>query len=671
MPLGNMLSHSYISSADSAFSEESIFYEDRQSHEPMPHVCICPQHFLKDMKDLKGFDLLDGLSLVLDSYAFNIRWIGNKPLPSQNTSVSAYTYQKCLAQKHTIRGEHNFFSVEKLSEEIQNAGKKKDPNSIKALLLLASKEEKRKLFEKLCNEKPEHSYTSYIMLENVKQAYRRVHNLNIVALWTGYQAANWDSVQGQQCPGVDTLVVVTKDNVGRKTSTFWGLDVIIASQDSCSPEAKNILVYELADQQASYSVQIDGKTSDKLFKSHSNITLINQSNVRSKGYNTEKATVEKTPSIVIYCHIKGIIPVGESLFPKEINGYPVDVREATCSYAAKPLRIGDKIKATQKTGTLGGFVDVGEPKRKAFLTSAHILLRSENPDHQQQFENVVYDNEQREIGKRLNTVMSTGNPNKTSIDAALVEITDRHPCDGFFSDMQQDNKLNLLGLTESPHFCNGQMERISTSNCRKPILKYGAGSGMTHGFLKIGRSSAKLSEYDVMVSNNRISHLYGMLEVLPVLDPTQPSDSYEPFVSTGDSGALVFALTSENPTVLKCIGMVVALTSYGSCLMTPIHEIFDALGLEYNCFSKFDTLELKKSNHATHETRDFSFTEEISILHSKLENIATKKDVDYIQESLNDMKVKIDHLRIRVIAIETYIQKDSENEEMSKSVNDF
>jgi hypothetical protein len=116
----------------------------------------------------------------------------------------------------------------------------------------------------------------------------------------------------------------------------------------------------------------------------------------------------------------------------------------------------------------------------------------------------------------------------------------------------------------------------------------GAASGITLGSLKIGRSSAQIiDDADVNVDNSFRIRVFGQLEVIPRIDPSHPSDTTQCFLHDGDSGAIVFAITNENPLVLKCIGMAIAKTSYGSCLLTPIDKIFDQLKLPYKSLSTF------------------------------------------------------------------------------------
>jgi hypothetical protein len=205
--------------------------------------------------------------------------------------------------------------------------------------------------------------------------------------------------------------------------------------------------------------------------------------------------------------------------------------------------------------------------------------------------------------------------------------------------------LSLTGFSKQrvPHFSNGQIEQISTFNFRKQVIKVGATSGLTIGWLRVGISCAHImDDCDVNIDECFKIRLFGQLEVLPRIDPMQPSDTRQAFVSSGDSGALVFAIHNDNPIVLKCIGMVVAKTSYGSCLMTPIDKVLDALDLPYNCLSKF-SIPSSSQDPESESVRGLlmSITQQLTVMHStmatmatKTENMATKSDVENLQRDL-------------------------------------
>jgi hypothetical protein len=58
----------------------------------------------------------------------------------------------------------------------------------------------------------------------------------------------------------------------------------------------------------------------------------------------------------------------------------------------------------------------------------------------------VFDKDTTEVGKITKAVFNSGQPKKVSVDAALVEITDRHPNDGYFSDVYSENQMSGAGM---------------------------------------------------------------------------------------------------------------------------------------------------------------------------------------------------------------------------------
>ncbi|XP_048749809.2 uncharacterized protein LOC125661715 [Ostrea edulis] len=516
---------------------------------------------------------------------------------------------------------------------------------------MLQKEHCRRACDELCLEKPGRSVITHTIVEAMKETCRKLYEskYKILKLWVGRQLPKTSG------PGFDTIVVVIEENTQRKEhSSLWGFYVIVVPGNECNTEANALFQYELQDPTEATVNPVNKTELSDLFNNHSNISLINLSNVKSKGFGTSSFRVTKTPTIVIYCHVKGVVPIGERMFPEKVSGFQVDVREGTCSLAVRELCMSENICADNcaKFGTLGGFVDLHNPPGKAFLTCAHVVLPTNVLQNQLASEYVrrreiirVFDREKNEIGKITKAVFDSRQPETVSVDVALVEITGRHPSDGYFSDVYSVNQLCEAGFSVQhvPHFSNGQIEKISTSNFRKQVIKVGASSGLTIGSLRMGRSCAHImDECDVNIDGSFNIQLFGQLEVLPRIDPTQPSDSRQPFVSDGDSGALVFAIYNDNPMVLKCIGMVVARTSYGSCLMTPIDKVLDALGLPYNCFSKF-SIPTNNQDSDSESLRSMitSITQQltamqstITTLTSKSESMATKSDVESLKKDL-------------------------------------
>lgn len=184
-------------------------------------------------------------------------------------------------------------------------------------------------------------------------------------------------------------------------------------------------------------------------------------------------------------------------------------------------------------------------------------------------------------------------------------------------------------------------------------MKIGASSGLTIGSLKIGRSNAQIiQDLDVNVDNSFRIRVYNQLEVIPRIDPSQPSDSPQAFLTNGDSGAFVYAITNENPLVLKCIGMAIAKTSYGSCLLTPIDKIFDALDLPYNCLSTFNFPESRSIRDSD------SLTNMLAMISQQLTEVKSTMAVNS-QDTKNEfgqMKNSLQNIHDRLLVAESEIK---------------
>ncbi|XP_062605674.1 uncharacterized protein LOC134267491 [Saccostrea cucullata] len=178
---------------------------------------------------------------------------------------------------------------------------------------------------------------------------------------------------------------------------------------------------------------------------------------------------------------------------------------------------------------------------------------------------------------------------------------------------------------------------------------------MTIGSLKIGNCCANVSHYDVHydvhTTNNMADSitLCKQMEVLPHFDPSQTSDSWDSFLDYGDSGSFVFFISQEDPLILKCIGLAVAKTSYGSCLMTPIDKVLDALDLPHNCLSKF-------TPNVSHEETKADI---LSILNDLSRKIATKDDIEKLENEMHKINERLSATESEVIMLITEKTKEA------------
>jgi hypothetical protein len=297
---------------------------------------------------------------------------------------------------------------------------------------------------------PKKDLFSKVLVNTIKRRFlkRYGNKLTVSQIWTGSN----DLRYGYR--GIDTLVVITDtpttEDLGDR---FWGLALIIRAKHECNTESESMLCFEIRERLFNEIVPFDSKDIETLFRNHSNITLINTSCVRSLGYNTKYRNVVREPTTVIHCQIKGVVPFGEGVFPRRINGFPVDVREGTCTFAMNSLKCAGEIRADgiSKFGTIGGFVDLQNPERKAFLTCAHVVLPTKilkdnkNDFYLRKCEVRVLDKTFAKIGEVSKTVFNHGQSSATTVDAALVEVVGQYSCEGGFADVYKRGQLVSCG----------------------------------------------------------------------------------------------------------------------------------------------------------------------------------------------------------------------------------
>ncbi|XP_062600407.1 uncharacterized protein LOC134262045 [Saccostrea cucullata] len=319
--------------------------------------------------------------------------------------------------------------------------------------------------------------------------------------------------------------------------------------------------------------------------------------------------------IVIYCWVKGFIPVGEKAFPKKIKNIDVDVREGACFFAADEnfLQIGSKIgrRYGSSLGTLGGFVNI-DSSTIGCLTCAHVVC----PPAAIQSEDIVRfissnlievenKSDSDVIGTVERAVFKHSNSREVSVDAALVKISRQHPENGSFLLEISDAQLLSAGFSayNRPAFTNGAIIKIDSTNYRRPLLKCGASSGLTVGYAHcINVHAAIINDKEIEFEFGNFK-VHGQIEVLPVQRPDKENEAANnKFAINGDSGSLVFMIEEDMPPVLKCVGMVTAVTTYGSCLVTPIDHVLLDLGLPLNAFCKFGNEDQSRSDVEINDT---------------------------------------------------------------------
>jgi hypothetical protein len=160
-------------------------------------------------------------------------------------------------------------------------------------------------------------------------------------------------------------------------------------------------------------------------------------------------------------------------------------------------------------------------------------------------------------------------------------------------------------------------------------LKVGAESGLTAGRFE-GASHPKIDDLSDSIT---LHHQY---EIKPLSKET-------PFLKRGDSGSLIFVLNNTSPVELICVGLAVAATTHGSCIMTPIHSVLKALKLPENSLSVFE-------NSSGFEYVTYSALNELL-------NNQTEMLKNILQENTENIKTEIGKLSERIKTVENEIRE--------------
>ena len=186
---------------------------------------------------------------------------------------------------------------------------------------------------------------------------------------------------------------------------------------------------------------LEGKIAASLFRQHRNLNMITYSPVISVGFGARNHRIIPKPCIVLYCDRKGMLPFGEKMFPRNIDGVQTDVREGHYKFASG-IQIGSEITREQNGthyGTVGGFVDLPNGS-KAVLTCAHVLynLHDLGLDYSLQSGlTVSLANGRPSFGRVIEARFETDDQDRTSIDAALVQLNPDVDISGHFPNIHR------------------------------------------------------------------------------------------------------------------------------------------------------------------------------------------------------------------------------------------
>lgn len=183
----------------------------------------------------------------------------------------------------------------------------------------------------------------------------------------------------EKCENPKPILIVESDDEFRTIEVeekFQGFLIKVVTENTFRMNESRMIEQKIIPDTEQRLNRVPKSVAKRLFKKHSNLTMVCPSAYKSKGFGTNEFVTEKIDCINLFCRRKGIIPIGEHHFPLEINDMPTNVLEGT-SYLTSAVHIGDKIyNSNQEIGTLGGFVKYYGID--TFLTCAHVIFGKSN-----------------------------------------------------------------------------------------------------------------------------------------------------------------------------------------------------------------------------------------------------------------------------------------------------
>lgn len=269
----------------------------------------------------------------------------------------------------------------------------------------------------------------------------------------------------------DELVIVAFSNkkIPNFPTFFQTLRIVLRTDDDNDKRIER--VPRLIKDDVKYCKEIIQKYGPRLMDKHSNISMIIPSS-----YRLQNGVPIANVCIAIYCRGKCVIPLNEELFPTSLELVEVDVREGYCAFGMKNeellqsgeyhqnLRIGVEIGVSGGLiGTLGGFLYASG--KTFFLTCAHVVIPHQRLLHVHHHREYKYPANRCDtcddidvyqpamdrisMGKVTNAIFQHSRPGITSVDAAIIYITDdtRIPTDPYMTKQPSNtNQLRAAGI---------------------------------------------------------------------------------------------------------------------------------------------------------------------------------------------------------------------------------
>ncbi|KAL3855564.1 hypothetical protein ACJMK2_014771 [Sinanodonta woodiana] len=456
---------------------------------------------------------------------------------------------------------------------------------------------------------------------------------------------------------------------------------------------------------------------ERLMNEHSNLSIIAPSTVKAMGFNgclSERKLIQSM-CIVLYVPIKGIIPMGEKGFLKDIDGISTDVREGEFVFHGRnkarnwhpKITMGCRISTRAgQYGTLGGFIDLPGGKTGC-ITAAHVVLNEKERRNYVKFKKAkkerynallakgeieikVYQPRRKRkraaFGNVSQIAFEEGNKSASSVDAAVIEITDhnRTPHTGLFP----SGNYPVIGFTkENPMMYNsGKILDHSNISRGSPVIKFGYCTNITQGKLVWNGASVRIintggKSWNRLKADNIFYPKFFNQMVVKSSDKTN-------FSLPGDSGALVFM----HPTScmdMEAIGLLIGGSTHRPSvrihIVTPIQAVFQQLGLENVMFKRFPDInqgeqnsamneliysrQRPESNHEISDTRINELKEEIKEA-TKLEIKTIQSEIKAIQEAVRANTVSLEQIKANTSSLEINTMKEEMKEEIRETVRE-
>ncbi|KAL3888777.1 hypothetical protein ACJMK2_001137 [Sinanodonta woodiana] len=440
-----------------------------------------------------------------------------------------------------------------------------------------------------------------------KKANRLYHLMGqrVLHVWEGYR---------KECPNNPVFVFVLPNN-GTSLSledlpkSYHENECVFrheyeVNKEACtitsSPKSRKILIGRKERIELKNTVE---QNINQLLKDHANIEMIGVSSVRSKNYGPQDTKLIRETCIVLYVHVKGVIPIGEEEFPRRIGNFPIDVREGKFipygrvpganEYHQRLLTGCQIVRQTAKSfGTIGGFLDL-PGGGIGVLTCAHVVLTDKEceqfincrPEQQTDLRKSVpwrtlqicQPDHYNDFGTVKDFVLYPGSSSDVGIDAAVVKINNeaRLPVSGEFP--WDEKQITGYGPDNPMEFLSGNCIEIKPELEGCEVVKFGAATGITRGLLAHRSLFVKRSHVPNLAFKDV---MYNQMEI-------QPLQGFDGFAQKGDSGSLVLMAHKGNRTKLVAVGMVVGGTTFNTTVVTPILNILKEFNLPNMCLKTF------------------------------------------------------------------------------------